>query len=144
MCRANTHILLGWCKFGPVFPQGNFMQCTRVENAHTHDSTIPNQAYGNDWTNEKRCLCQFSIFTASLLKEGEVVSTGLGHVPLWQPEGSGPLAGWTSVMHLSFVARGRRRTMRDRIRTRRRAVPPKGKKKDDYYYQNMRMRKITE
>jgi len=47
-------------------------------------------------------------------------------------------------MHLSFVARGRRRTMRDRIRTRRRAVPPKGKKKDDYYYQNMRMRKITE
>ena len=35
--------------------------------------------------------------------------------------------------------------MMDRIRTRRGAVPPKGKKKkDDYYYQNMRMRKITE
>ena len=58
------------------------MQCARVENARTHDSAIPNQAYGNDWTNERRCLCQYSIFIASLLKEAEIVSTGLGHVPL--------------------------------------------------------------
>ena len=75
MCRANTHILLGWCKFEPIFPRGNFIQCARVENAYTHDSTIPNQAYGNE--NEKRCLCQYSIFIAPLLKEGEIVSSGV-------------------------------------------------------------------
>ena len=49
-------------------------------------------------------------------------------------------------MHLSFVARGWRRTMMDRIRTRRGEVPPKEKKKkkEQYYYKNSRMRKITE
>ena len=133
MCRAKTHILLGWYIFGPIFPRGNFIQCARVENAYTHDSTIPNQAYRDE--NEKRCLCQYSIFIASLLKEGEIVSTGVmcpydnqRHQVLWRAEpqscispllpGDGGEPWWTGL----GLGEGQ--------------FPQRGKKKEEYYYQN--------
>lgn len=62
---------------------------------------------GDNWTDEKRCQYQQSRFIVSLLEEGKIVISGLGHMLILGPISMARRIRlkFASVTHLSSITR---------------------------------------
>lgn len=89
----------------------------------------------NDWTNEKRCHYQYSIFIASLLEEGKIVGIGLGHMLILERITMARgirSSDWLKFSHASLLCCQGMEENHDgqaRIRSRGREVAQREKKK---------------